>query len=99
MVDPSLLESFSQLPNDANHVFIGADVGRTHDKTSVVIGRASKQTIFIEDIKEFTGMPWKDQLQMMKDICAKLSPAAGLIDAGGIGSMLAEEVNRACPRV
>ena len=49
MLDSSLLQSYDSLPAGASGHWLGADVGRTHDKTALVQATSFQDALYIEE--------------------------------------------------
>lgn len=102
MLDPALLESYDTLPPGTSGHWLGIDVGRTHDKTAMVQATSCNDTLFIEDIAVLDNVEYSKQLEAVASLDKAKHFTGGYIDAGGIGSMLAEYVHkqvsaRICP--
>lgn len=75
-------------------LFIGMDVGRSHDLSVIITGAMIGDVLHIVDVTELSRMPFAEQLQCL---CSKASESRVRrvsIDATGIGAMLAEECRR-----
>lgn len=100
MLDPALLESYDALPQGASGHWLGIDVGRTHDKTAIVQATSCNGTLFIEEITVLDNVEYSKQLEAVASMDKSKHFTGGYVDAGGIGSMLAEYVNRqVSPRI
>lgn len=91
--DPSLMETFDSLPSAAQGNWIGIDVGRTHDKTAFVMGAAVGDTLYVTDAETMEKADYQTQLDRIAELERRRRFNGGLVDAGGIGSMLAEYAN------
>ena len=100
MLDPALLESYDALPQGASGHWLGIDVGRTHDKTAIVQATGLNGTMYVEEITVLDKVEYSRQLEAVASLEKSMRFTGGYVDAGGIGSMLAEYVNRqVSPRI
>lgn len=91
MVDPSLIEETDSIPDNADGTWLGIDIGRQHDKTSIVAVKQLGETLYVDSIKTLHRCEYQKQLdEFAKHVSLQKSLAAGYIDAGGIGSAVAE---------
>lgn len=51
MVDPSLIEETDSIPDNADGTWLGIDIGRQHDKTSIVAVKQLGETLYVDSIK------------------------------------------------
>ena len=94
MLDPALLESYDALPQGAAGHWLGIDVGRTHDKTAIVQATGLNGTMYVEEITVLDKVEYSKQLEAVASLDRSRHFTGGYVDAGGIGSMLAEYVNK-----
>ncbi len=91
--DASLMEPFDSLPSAAQGNWIGIDVGRSHDKTAFVMGTAVGDSLYVTDAETMEKADYQTQLDRIAELERRRRFNGGLVDAGGIGSMLAEYAN------
>ena len=94
MLDPALLESYDTLPQGTSGHWLGIDVGRTHDKTAIVQATGLNGTMYVEEITVLDKVEYSKQLEAVASLDKSKHFTGGYVDAGGIGSMLAEYVNK-----
>lgn len=98
VIDPDLMKCSS--PNECceqtrySAYYLGMDIGRKNDNTVLqVIGQQGDiahvvETIFLHDC------PYHEQMSEVRRLNDKYHFASGYVDAGGIGSPIAEEITR-----
>lgn len=92
MLDPALIDE-AALPDYAvpAGTWLGIDIGRQHDKTSIVAVKQVMDKLYVESIKTLHRCEYQKQLdEFAKHAAAQRGLVAGYIDAGGIGSAVAE---------
>ena len=94
MLDPALLESYDTIPQGTSGHWLGIDVGRTHDKTAIVQATGLNGTMYVEEITVLDKVEYSKQLEAVASLDKSKHFTGGYVDAGGIGSMLAEYVNK-----
>lgn len=94
MFDVGQLDWYEEAPKEAKAEYMSMDVGRTHDRSAIVIAKTYKDITYVDDIIMLNKTPYDEQLKIVKELHAKHHFQAGLIDAGGIGSALAEFVTK-----
>lgn len=94
MFDVGQLDWYEEAPKEAKTEYMSMDVGRTHDRSAIVIAKTYKDITYVDDIIMLNKTPYDEQLKIVKELHAKHHFQAGLIDAGGIGSALAEFVTK-----
>lgn len=91
MLDPALIEEVQEIPSRCEGTWLGIDIGRQHDKTSIVAVKQAGGKLYIDSIKTLHRCEYQKQLdEFAKHVAAQKSFTAGYIDAGGIGSAVAE---------
>ena len=80
-------------------VFIGIDIGRTHDKTSICILREVNGILHVDHVESLTNKEFSYQENYIGNIIKTLNPVRVCIDATGIGAQLAENLHRKFPCV
>ena len=60
ILDTSLLEAYDILPNGTHGSWLGADVGRKHDKTALVTGTERDGVLYVTGAKVLSGMQYRD---------------------------------------
>ena len=94
MIDINLLDYYNNDIKSQDGIFFSADIGRTHDKTSIVISKVIKDNIYIDDIITLNKCEYQKQLDIFKNLNEKYKFNSGYIDQGGIGSAVAEFTNK-----
>lgn len=94
MVDVETLEYYDEEITNPDAMYFSADIGRTHDRTAIVISKVKKGIIYIDDVIMLNKCEYQKQLDIFKELNKKYKFKAGYIDAGGIGSAVAEFANR-----
>lgn len=94
MIDVNCLEYYEDTVDKNDGIYFSADIGRTHDRTSIVITKTYKDIIYVDDIINLNKCEYQKQLDIFKSLNDKYHFTAGYIDAGGIGSAVAEFANR-----
>lgn len=75
--------------------YAGMDIGRHSDRTSIVIlATTSDGKTFIEDIKTFQNMEFRQQFKEAASIIKALHIRKMCVDATGLGMQLAEDLQR-----
>ena len=91
MLDPALIEETDSIPANASGTWLGIDIGRQHDKTSIVAVKQVGDKLYVDSIKTLHRCEYQKQLdEFAKHAAAQKNLVAGYIDAGGIGSAVAE---------
>ena len=91
MLDPELIEETDSIPENANGTWLGIDIGRQHDRTSIVAVKQVGDKLYVDSIKTLHRCEYQKQLdEFAKHAAAQKNLVAGYIDAGGIGSAVAE---------
>ena len=87
-------ESESIKDDGASPLYIGMDIGRSHDLSVIVTAVKLGDVLAVLDVDTLTKMPFADQLKILVDK-ARASRVQGVcIDSTGIGAMLAEEATK-----
>lgn len=92
MLDPELIEE-ATLPDYAAPAgtWLGIDIGRQHDRTSIVAVKQVGDKLYVDSIKTLHRCEYQKQLdEFAKHVQMQKGFVAGYIDAGGIGSAVAE---------
>ena len=91
MLDPELIEETDSIPANASGTWLGIDIGRQHDRTSMVAVKQVGDKLCVDSIKTLHRCEYQKQLdEFAKHAAAQKNLVAGYIDAGGIGSAVAE---------
>ena len=91
MLDPELIEETDSIPENANGTWLGIDIGRQHDRTSIVAVKQVMDKLYVDSIKTLHKCEYQKQLdEFAKHVQMQKGFVAGYIDAGGIGSAVAE---------
>lgn len=75
-------------------VYIGIDIGRTHDKTSIAILKEANGVFYVDHVESLTNKEFSYQESYIANIIKTLNPVKVCIDASGIGANLAENLHR-----
>ena len=91
MLDPELIEEVPSIPNSCTGTWLGIDIGRQHDRTSIVAVKQLGDKLYVDSIKTLHRCEYQKQLdEFSKHVAMQKGFVAGYIDAGGIGSAVAE---------
>lgn len=92
---PEWLTSISFDKVDGNKTYyLGYDVARRGDFSAFAIAFLKDNKFYIEDIIKVKDTPYNEQLQLVKKLNAKYQFRGGYTDSVGVGSMIAEEIQR-----
>lgn len=94
MLDTQILDYYDEEMTDYDGIYFSADIGRTHDKSAIVITKTKKDLIYVDDIILLHKCEYQKQLDIFKELNEKYKFTGGYIDAGGIGSAVAEFANK-----
>lgn len=92
MIDTQLLDWYEEAPKEAKTNYLGMDIGRTHDRSAIVIAKTYKDMTYVDNIVMLNKTPYQEQMDIVKNLHAKHAFLAGYIDQTGIGSAFAEFV-------
>lgn len=91
MLDPALIEEVPSIPDSCTGTWLGIDIGRQHDRTSIVAVKQLGDKLYVDSIKALHRCEYQKQLdEFAKHVAMQKHFVAGYIDAGGIGSAVAE---------
>lgn len=91
MLDPALIEETDSIPDSCTGTWLGIDIGRQHDRTSIVAVKQVGDKLYVDSIKTLHRCEYQKQLdEFAKHVQMQKGFVAGYIDAGGIGSAVAE---------
>ena len=91
MLDPALIEEVPSIPASCTGTWLGIDIGRQHDRTSIVAVKQLGDNLYVDSIKALHRCEYQKQLdEFAKHVAMQKHFVAGYIDAGGIGSAVAE---------
>ena len=93
-LDFDKLDFYDKLPNDKPAYWLGMDIGRKHDKTSIVIISERANKTYLENIITLSKTEYAEQIETVKQLHQKYQFKAGFIDEGGIGSAVAETITK-----
>lgn len=94
MLDTECLQFYDEDISKYDAAYFSADIGRTHDRTSIVIVKQKKDISYVDDIIQLSKCEYQQQLDIFKNLNDKYKFVGGYIDAGGIGSAVAEFANK-----
>lgn len=75
-------------------VYLGIDIGRTHDKTSICVLREVNGVLYVDHVESLTNKEFSYQENYIGNIVKTLNPMKVCIDASGIGAQLAENLHK-----
>lgn len=75
-------------------IFIGIDIGRTKDKTSICILKETNETYFVDHVESLINREFDYQFKYISNIIQTMKPIRVCIDATGIGAQLAEQLHK-----
>ena len=87
-------ESNEIADDEKSPLYVGMDVGRSHDLTVIVTAVKLGDVLAIKSVDELKKMPFADQLQILVGKCRDNRVRGVRIDSTGIGAMLAEEATK-----
>lgn len=96
LIDISLIDFTDNIPQGRH--FLGMDVGSKHDRSAIVNIIEKDSHIYIDDIQILQKATYTEQQAKVENIYAKTQPY-GYVDSNGIGSALAEYINKKCPKI
>lgn len=85
-------------PHIGGKVYMGVDIGRTKDRTSIAIVRDIGGTLYVERVEQLANKEFRDQYDIISGLIKTLDPVRVNVDATGIGAQLAEDLHRAHPQ-
>lgn len=94
MIDVNDLDYYEGDITGNDGTYFSADIGRTHDRTSIVITKTKKDQIYVDDIIMLSKCEYQKQLDIFKSLNDTYHFSGGFIDSGGIGSAVAEFANK-----
>ena len=87
-------ESNEIADDEKSPLYVGMDVGRSHDLSVIVTAVKLGDVLAIKSVDELKKMPFADQLQILVGKCRDNRVRGVRIDSTGIGAMLAEEATK-----
>ena len=94
LLDTNLLQATDEVPQNLEY-FIGADWGRHHDASAiVVVGRDKLNKLYLVDLQQMHNMPYDEQIGIATRTYKKYLPKLMYGDAGGLGNPLMEQLNQ-----
>lgn len=93
-IDPDIIDFVDDVPEDQGGYYLGMDIGRKHDRTALTILKAVKDKIYLENALTLSKCEYAEQIRIVKDLNEKYRFQAGLVDEGGIGSAVAEQITK-----
>lgn len=86
------IDDFNRVEGDS---WIGVDIGRTNDLTAIVTVTKSNQGIFyVTDVTTLKNKSFQEQRSVITEIIERTNPIKVVIDKGGLGMQLSEELER-----
>lgn len=83
-----------QAPVRGQRVYVGIDIGRTHDKTSIALLLDVNGVLYVTRVESLTNKEFAYQEDYIGNLIKELNPVKVCIDATGIGAQLAENLHR-----
>lgn len=91
--------TYSTPPSKSTRVWLGVDIGRTHDKTSVAVLTEFNGVYYVNRVESLVNREFADQEKYISNLVVTLNPVRVFVDSSGIGAMLAENLHRRFPCV
>lgn len=85
---------WKELPKSPFKMFLGIDIGRTHDLTSIAFIKQFGKSNYVDHVETMKDKEFIDQEKYMSSIIASSNPTKVCIDSTGIGMQLAEDLKR-----
>jgi len=86
------IDDYGKIEGDS---WIGVDIGRTNDLTAIVTVTKSSQGIFyVTDVTTLKNKAFQEQRSAISEIIERVNPIRVVIDKGGLGMQLSEELER-----
>ena len=92
-------EELPQMSSDTVRVYVGIDIGRTHDKTSIALLLEWQGKFYISHIESLKDKEFDEQFKYICKVIDQWKPRKVCIDATGIGAQLAETLHKKYPFV
>lgn len=97
-VQESQLKFGACCPFACTQKFVGMDIGRTSDKTAIAVLASNGIQFWLEDLVLLSNCPYAQQKAKLQELHQCHHFAGGYIDAGGIGSAFAEDIESTLSR-
>ena len=75
-------------------IWMGIDIGRTHDKTSISILVEKDGILYVKAVESLANKDFEYQEKYITNLIKSLNPVRVYVDATGIGAMLAENLHK-----
>lgn len=85
--------SYDELPSGGKY-YLGFDVGRHNDFSALVVAYVKDKDLYVVDIIILKDTSYSEQLKVVQNLNTKYKIFAGFTDSVGIGSMIAEEIQK-----
>ena len=79
---------------NVSRVYLGIDIGRTHDKTSIAILVESGGVLYVTRVESLSNKEFSYQEDYIGNLIKTLNPVRVCVDATGIGAQLAENLHK-----
>lgn len=79
--------------------YIGIDIGRTHDKTSICILKEKDNIFYVDHIESLRNKEFEEQFKYISQVIDSNHPIKVCVDATGIGAQLSEQLHKKHPCV
>lgn len=93
-IDFDKVDFYNEIPKGDSGYYLGMDIGRKHDRTAITIVKAVDKKHYLENVIVLNKCQYSDQIAVVQDLHKKHQFTAGLIDEGGIGSAVAEQITK-----
>lgn len=70
MLDPQLIEETDSIPANASGTWLGIDIGRQHDRTSIVSVKQFGDRLYVDSVKTLNRCEYQKQLDEFAKIVA-----------------------------
>ncbi len=77
--------------------YLGVDVGRKHDRTSIFVVGLLNGTVYWRHLESLRNKTYGDQRKIIERIIVEYGVQRGCIDSTGLGNQLAEEIHKTYP--
>lgn len=92
-IDISFLDFYFQ-NFDKGSYYCGIDFGRKNDSTVVTVLKTSNGKTYLENIVVMENTPYQEQFETIESLHKKYHFTAGYSDCNGIGSAIAEQIQK-----
>lgn len=93
-LDIDQLDFYDEIPNGKASYYLGMDIGRTNDRTGIAVLRETNGILYLENAIMLKDCEYSRQIDTIRQLHSRYNFTGGLIDAGGIGSAVAEQITK-----